>query len=215
MSDALVSGRELTSAAMSIAAPGDVARRWELAQARRAAWDSCRSWRDLFADVLGARSRRVLEVECGDGDATFLLYVLGHQVHGADSSARRVRRLQERADAACAAADFRVSDVEDLKFPASAFDAVHARGLFESAKRPGDLLLEWYRVLRAGGTALVIERDGRARPGDLLRRAGFTGVSERAARLPRRCLPRLTRDPWYRRLLVTTASFRVAWGTRP
>jgi ubiquinone/menaquinone biosynthesis C-methylase UbiE len=215
MSDALVSGSQLTREAMSIAAPSGAARRWELARERQAAWDACRSWRDLFTEVLGPRARRVLEVECGDGDATLLLYVLGHQAHGADSSADRVRRLQARADAACAAADFRVSEAEDLKFPAGVFDAVHARGLFASAARPGDVLLEWYRVLRTGGTALVIERDGGARPGDLLRTAGFSGVREREARLPRRCLPRLTRDPWYRRLLATTAKFRVAWGTRP
>ena len=215
MSDALVPAPKLASAANAIAASGELAQRWAQARARRTAWDACRSWRDLFREVLGPQTGRVLEVECGDGDATFLLHVLGHQVHGADSSADRVRRLQARAHAACAAADFRTSEPADLRFPAGAFDAVHARGLFAAAARPGDLLLEWYRVLRSGGTAVVIERDGRARPGDLLRTAGFVGVRERAAQLPRRCLPGPAREPWYRRILVTTASFRVAWGTRP
>jgi SAM-dependent methyltransferase len=193
---------------------GEMERRRALAQARRAAWDECKSWRDPFEEVLGRERRRVLEVECRDADATFLLYVLGHEVHGTDESPERVRRVTARADAACAAAVFRRSDPEDLKFPPRVFDAVHARDLLSKAARPGLLLLEWYRVLRAGGTALVVESDGGVRPAELLRLAGFAGVQQRVMRLPRRCMPRVAREPWYRRLAVRTAPFQVAWGTR-
>jgi len=193
----------------------EMERRRELAAARHAAWESCRSWRDLYAEVLGTTNRRVLEVACGDGDATFLLYLLGHEVHGADASPERVRRLRARAAAGCAAADFRACGPEDLNFPAGVFDAVHARGLFADAANPGLVLVEWYRVLRAGGTALAVEREGGARPGQLLRAAGFAGVEERVMRLPRRCLPRTAREPWFLRWARRNASFRVAWGTRP
>ncbi len=174
------------------------------------------TWNDVFRAAFGPRARTVLDVGSGDGDAASALDAMGHFVHAAASDADAVRRARRAADLRCSPIVFDVMAPDDLRFPAGAFDGVHARGLFATTPRPGMVLLEWFRVLRRGGTALVAESDPRIDPERLLRDAGFVDVRARRARLPGRCpLRDEPRGAWRRLLTPRRGAFHFAWGRRP
>ena len=52
---------------------------------------------------------------------------------------------------------FHVADAEQLPFPDSAFDVVHSKDSLHHMEAPERALAEYRRVLRPGGTALIIE----------------------------------------------------------
>jgi ubiquinone/menaquinone biosynthesis C-methylase UbiE len=52
---------------------------------------------------------------------------------------------------------FRVADAQTLPFPAAAFDLVHSKDSLHHMDAPEAALAEYRRVLRPGGTALIIE----------------------------------------------------------
>jgi ubiquinone/menaquinone biosynthesis C-methylase UbiE len=52
---------------------------------------------------------------------------------------------------------FHVADAESLPFPAEAFDLVHSKDSLHHMSDPEKALAEYRRVLRQGGTALIIE----------------------------------------------------------
>jgi ubiquinone/menaquinone biosynthesis C-methylase UbiE len=190
------------------------------AAARRSGVDAKAAgpWRGLFAEALGPAPRRVLDVGCGDGGVSFLLFALGHYPQGIDRSPETVRRARDRARARCAAVPFHVGFAEDLDFAAEAFDAVVARDLLETLPQPEAALAEWFRVLKPGGVVVVAETrtppDGRFPAAERLRAAGFDRIVTRAPIAP--AGRGRTETPWYRRLTSPAApSGAAAWGARP
>jgi SAM-dependent methyltransferase len=178
--------------------------------AAAAAWDT---WSDVFRETLGKARRRVLDVAPSGGETAFALDRLGHEVHGFLLAPEGLPGLRTRAEAQCAPVCFRAGDAHDLSYPAGVFDGVHARGLFAGGADPGAALLEWYRVLRPGGTAILVEAVGAARPARLLAAAGFVDVREREARLPE-CGAQSPAGSWLRALTTRSPRFLVAWGRR-
>jgi ubiquinone/menaquinone biosynthesis C-methylase UbiE len=173
------------------------------------------TWRDVFAAALGARPRHVLDVGCGDGDAAFLLWDLGHYPQGVDVSSDRVRRARSTARDRCAAVAFQLGDAERLDFGAGVFDAVVARDVLDALPNPARALAEWSRVLKPGGVVVVgdsaASTSGRDRIAEFLRTAGFAHVESRE-------LPANSgaAAPWYRRRPRRAGRCCVAaWGTRP
>jgi len=173
------------------------------------------AWRDVFAAALGARPRHVLDVGCGDGDAAFLLWDLGHYPQGVDASSDRVRRARSTARERCAAVAFQIGDAERLDFGAGVFDAVVARDVLDALPDPARALAEWSRVLKPGGVVVVgdsaASASGRDRIAELLRTAGFAPVESRELPANAGAVA-----PWYRRRSILPGRCCVAaWGARP
>ena len=91
---------------------------------------------------------RILEVGCGPGHLTRRLEDLGCQATGIDAN-------PEVADTAIAR-DVRVMRVEELAFPDGHFDKIVAVHAIEHFPRLEQALAEMARVLRTGGTMLLI-----------------------------------------------------------
>jgi SAM-dependent methyltransferase len=105
-----------------------------------------------FYDAVHARlnitnGTRLLDVGCGTGGAALLAAQRGAQVVGLDASAPSI----ELASARVPQGDFRVGDMEQLPWPAGAFDAVTGFNVFQFARHPTTALAEARRMLARGG----------------------------------------------------------------
>src|SRR4029077_16049440 len=90
---------------------------------------------------------RLLDVGCGTGGAALLATQRGAQVAGLDASAPFIALASARVPQG----DFRVGDMEQLPWPAGAFDAVTGFNVFQFAQHPTTALAEACRVLSRGG----------------------------------------------------------------
>jgi len=90
---------------------------------------------------------RLLDVGCGTGGAALLATHRGAQVAGLDASAPFIALASARVPQG----DFRVGDMEQLPWPAGAFDAVTGFNVFQFAQHPTTALAEACRVLARGG----------------------------------------------------------------
>lgn len=110
-----------------------------------------------IADLLNPGSR-VLEIAPGPGYlAIELAKLTSGQVTGLDISRTFVQIAAANARHAGVAVDFEHGDAADLPFPDGQFDFIVCRAAFKNFTRPLVALNEMHRVLKAGGTALVID----------------------------------------------------------
>jgi len=110
-----------------------------------------------IADLLNPGSR-VLEIAPGPGYLAIALAKLtGGRVTGLDISRTFVQIAADNARAAGVAVDFEQGDAADLPFPDGQFDFIVCRAAFKNFTRPLVALNEMHRVLKAGGTALIID----------------------------------------------------------
>ena len=105
-----------------------------------------------FYDAVHARlgikdGTRLLDVGCGTGGAALLAAERGAQVAGLDASARFIAVARARVPQG----DFQVGDMEQLPWPAGAFDVVTGFNAFQFARDPVTALAEAARVLARGG----------------------------------------------------------------
>jgi ubiquinone/menaquinone biosynthesis C-methylase UbiE len=92
----------------------------------------------------------LLDAGCGDGGVARLLRERVAEVTGID-----VERSQSWRDEA--GLTFRVADAETLPFDDASFDVVHSKDSLHHMESPERALSEYRRVLRPGGTALIVE----------------------------------------------------------
>jgi ubiquinone/menaquinone biosynthesis C-methylase UbiE len=101
---------------------------------------------------------RVLEIAPGPGYlAIELARLTGGSVTGVDISRSFVRIAEENARKASVRIGFEVGDAADLPFPDEQFDFIVCRAAFKNFGRPLVALNEMHRVLKRGGTALIID----------------------------------------------------------
>jgi ubiquinone/menaquinone biosynthesis C-methylase UbiE len=131
-----------------------------------AAWYARQTARDL--DEIRQTARRiathlnsgshVLEVAPGPGYlAIELARLSGALVTGLDISHSFVRIARDNARKADVRAEFEHGDAADLPFPDAIFDFIVCRAAFKNFSRPLVAINEMYRVLKVGGTALIID----------------------------------------------------------
>lgn len=121
---------------------------------------------DAPMNALGGRKRRrqliarahgkVLEVGIGTG-ANLDLYPAGIDLVGIDVSPRMLAKARRRASRLGANVALREADIERLPFPDATFDTVVATCVFCSVADPARGLDEVRRILKAGGSALLLE----------------------------------------------------------
>jgi SAM-dependent methyltransferase len=104
-------------------------------------------------DKLGYTFRgdeRLLDVGCGNGGVSRLLRGRVAEVDAVD-----VEMSTEWQDGP--GFRFRVADGEQLPFDDASFDLVHSKDSLHHMDDPTRAVLEYRRVLKAGGTALIVE----------------------------------------------------------
>ena len=101
---------------------------------------------------------RVLEIAPGPGYlAIELARLTGGSVTGVDISRSFVRIADENARKAGVRVTFEHGDAADLPFPNDQFDFIVCRAAFKNFSRPLVALNEMHRLLKRGGSALIID----------------------------------------------------------
>jgi ubiquinone/menaquinone biosynthesis C-methylase UbiE len=104
------------------------------------------------------RSSRVLEIAPGPGYlAIELAKLTACRMVGVDISRTMVRIARENAEKAGVDIAFDEGDAADLPLPANGFDLIVCCAAFKNFTRPLAALDEMHRVLKPGGTALIID----------------------------------------------------------
>lgn len=105
----------------------------------------------------------VLEVAPGPGYLAIELARLGnYKITGLDISQDFVEIAQRNANASGVQVDFRQGNAADLPFPDNRFNFIVCSAAFKNFKEPLKALNEMYRVLKSGGTALIIDMNRNA-----------------------------------------------------
>jgi ubiquinone/menaquinone biosynthesis C-methylase UbiE len=101
---------------------------------------------------------RVLDLAPGPGYVAIEVARLGqHQVVGLDISETFVQIASERARTAGVEVDFQRGDAAHMPFADDSFDVVFCRAAFKNFSDPVGALREIYRVLKPGGTGLIVD----------------------------------------------------------
>jgi len=105
----------------------------------------------------------VLEVAPGPGYLAIELAKLGRfTIVGLDISKDFVEISRRNAKEANVQVEFRQGTVSDIPFPDNSFDFVICTAAFKNFKDPVNALNQMHRVLRSGGTALIVDMDRNA-----------------------------------------------------
>lgn len=123
------------------------------------------------------RSRRLLDLGCGDGTYSITASQKGALVTGLDISEAMLAAAAQRAAAVGASVEWRRASAESLPFDSGTFDVVLAVTILCFLREPLVVMREVRRVLRPGG-AFVIGELGRYSFWALVRRMrGWPGAS--------------------------------------
>jgi SAM-dependent methyltransferase len=140
--------------------------------------------------------KRVLELGCGHGTLSVFMAKQGASVTGVDIGPRLVEAAAKLAELNGVDAVFARVDIKSLPFAAESFDVVVALAVLHHLPERdlASTLAETHRVLRAGGTAILVEPVEDSRAFDFLQSlvpAGKPGDAHyRPSRLNRRAWAR-------------------------
>lgn len=139
----------------------------------------------------------VLEIAPGPGYLAIELAKLGnYNITGLDISETFVRIACENAAREAVEVDFRHGDVAQMPFESGTFDFIVCRGAFQNFSEPVTALQEMRRVLKTGGTAVVI---------DLRRDVASEAVNEYVRKVSTGVINWLTNQLAFRLVLVRRA----------
>lgn len=117
------------------------------------------AWLGALSREIGDGSKSVLDVGTGTGFLALLVAQLGHRVKGLDLSPGMVEQARRNAAERDLAAVFEVGDAEILPEPDASYDVLMNRNVLWTLPRPEKALADWKRVLKPGGTLLVVDGD--------------------------------------------------------
>ena len=106
---------------------------------------------DLLSALAPTPNQRLLDVGCGSGNLTLAALGRGLDIVSTDVTSTILRRARQRIDAAGAAGDFRLAEVDALPFGRDAFDCVASTFGLMSTADPIRTAAELLRVCRSGG----------------------------------------------------------------
>lgn len=110
----------------------------------------------------------VLEVAPGPGYLSIELAKLGnYQIIGMDISQDFVEIAQNNAEKARVKVDFCQGNVSQIPLKDNEIDFIVCSAAFKNFSKPQKALSEMYRVLKSGGTALIIDMNGNAAKSDI------------------------------------------------
>ena len=147
----------------------------------------------------------VLEVAPGPGYFAVELARLGdYRVAGLDISRTFVEIARTNAVQAGVAVDFREGNASAMPFPSDTFDFLVCRAAFKNFSEPQAALCEMHRVLKPGGTALLI---------DLRRDATPDSIDQAVDRMGLGLVNRLITKWTFRHVLLKRAYTKAEFGS--
>ena len=114
------------------------------------------AWTALISHTIGPAPKAVLELACGTGEITQILGRLGYEVTALDFAEPMLRRARAKLSAH-PNVRLRLGDAENCLEADKSFDALISRHLVWTLLSPAETLSDWYRVLRPGGTLVVLD----------------------------------------------------------
>lgn len=119
-----------------------------------------RAWHNLIIRHLArGEGRHALDLACGTGVISHLMDDLGYKVTGLDWAEPMLERARAKAKTRGRAIEFRIADAENTMEPDESYDVVVTRHLVWTLVDPRQAFAEWLRVLKPGGTLLVVDGD--------------------------------------------------------
>jgi len=109
-----------------------------------------------IADFAAHAGDRMLEVGCGIGTDALQFARAGARVTGVDASQKSLEMARQRFELNGLQAEFLQADAERLPFENGTFDFVYSHGVLHHTPAPERAVAEILRVLRPGGSALVM-----------------------------------------------------------
>ncbi|HSK23715.1 MAG TPA: class I SAM-dependent methyltransferase [Egicoccus sp.] len=137
------------------------------------------AWMRRLRSWLPAPPAEVADLGCGTGTLSVLLAGDGYTVRGVDLSRQMIQAARAKAVAAAVNVEFQQADAADPPVAPASVDVVLGRHLLWTLPDPHQALATWTRLLRPGGTLLLIEGHWN-QPSS----AADTGDTEVAAALP-------------------------------
>ena len=114
------------------------------------------AWRNLFRRHLGnADGRALLDLASGTGEIARLCQSMGFVVTGLDWAEPMLERARDKLPGVT----FLQADAERTTLPAASADVIVTRHLVWTLVNPTSAFAEWFRVLRPGGTLLIVDGD--------------------------------------------------------
>jgi len=118
------------------------------------------AWHRLILKHLGAGDgRQALDLASGTGVISHLMDDLGFKVTGLDWAESMLERARAKAKARGRSISFRMADVENTMEPDETYDVIITRHLVWTLVDPKAAFAEWMRVLKPGGTILIVDGD--------------------------------------------------------
>lgn len=151
--------------------------RWYDKNTRSSRLSEMREYADLvngYAD----KGAAVLEVAPGPGYLAIELAKRGFSVTGVEISADFVEIEKHNAREAGANVDFRQGNASAMLLPDGTFDFIICSAAFKNFREPLKAMQEMYRVLKPGGTALILDMNREATNADIeneIRKSGMKG----------------------------------------
>lgn len=141
--------------------------RWYDKNSREHRIDEMRGYAEEVARHLSDGSE-VLEVAPGPGYLSIELAKLGnYKITGMDISKDFVKIARNNASKAGVSVDFRQGNVSMIPLEENTVDFIICSAAFKNFSKPETALREMYRVLKPGGTALIIDMNGNASKSDI------------------------------------------------
>jgi SAM-dependent methyltransferase len=109
-----------------------------------------------LVDYDGYAGWRVLDLGCGIGNDTARFARGGAEVTGVDLAPRAIELVSRNFELRSLAGRFAVMNGEALDLPDAAFDLVYCHTVLHFTPRPEHMIHEIHRVLRPGGTAILM-----------------------------------------------------------
>jgi ubiquinone/menaquinone biosynthesis C-methylase UbiE len=131
--------------------------KWVLTCLRSKAYRS--PFEHLFRSTFGREPLRILDVGTGPGVMAFILAELGHRVTAIDLAPGMLEQARGNAGRLKLPVELQHGDAEALSFPAESFDGLISRLVLWNLPHPERALAEWMRVIKPGGTLLIIDVD--------------------------------------------------------
>lgn len=116
------------------------------------------AWTDIILENAGKSTKLdILDVGTGPGFFAIIMSLAGHNVTAIDCTEAMLNEARNNADSTGIAADFRVSDGQNLEFGDESFDLIISRNVTWTLIDARQAYSEWKRVLKPDGKILIFD----------------------------------------------------------
>ncbi|MCF6411428.1 class I SAM-dependent methyltransferase [Pseudalkalibacillus salsuginis] len=154
--------------------------KWYDKNSRKSRMAEMRRYADEVASQV-SQNANILEVAPGPGYLSIELAKKGFDLTGVELSPDFVKIAKHNAKEANVSVDFKEGNASNLPCEDHLFDFIVCSAAFKNFKDPVKALCEMYRVLKLGGTSLIIDMNYEATPEDIdmeVRKSGMKGFDK-------------------------------------